>query len=208
MLVSVPRRRPISAREASESTRCVSSSPAKCSELTGLPPQVFPRFPTVVELAASAPPGQSAKPTGLFEELLQSRAEVIYQDLRQHPDKYELGVEELRAAESERKQAFDEVNRRDYQLEILSRTSQHINAILEIPIIMRTVVASAMEVASGTGLVVHRAELRAELESAIRELSGWDAATRAQRGAAGRAAASRFDWTVAAAETRRIVTSP
>jgi glycosyltransferase involved in cell wall biosynthesis len=63
-----------------------------------------------------------------------------------------------------------------------------------------------LEVASGTGLVVHRENLRPDLEAAIRELTGWDAATRAARGAEGRAAARRFDWAAAAAETRRIVT--
>lgn len=41
--------------------------------------------------------------------------------------------------------------KRDYQLEILSRTSQHINAVLEIPIIMRTLVTAAMELVDGTG---------------------------------------------------------
>ena len=64
-----------------------------------------------------------------------------------------------------------------------------------------------LEVASGTGLVVRRDRLRPELESAIRELTGWDADTRAQRGAAGQAAARRFDWRTAAAQTRRIVTT-
>lgn len=64
-----------------------------------------------------------------------------------------------------------------------------------------------LEVAGGTGLVVHRQNLRPELEAAIRELTGWDAATRRQRGYAGRAAAARFDWNVAAAQTRRIVTT-
>ncbi|MDP3209749.1 MAG: glycosyltransferase family 1 protein [Rhodoglobus sp.] len=63
-----------------------------------------------------------------------------------------------------------------------------------------------IEVAGGAGLVVHRSNLTAELQAAIRELCGWDSATRARHGAAGRAAASRFDWNTAAAETHRIVT--
>jgi len=66
------------------------------SELTGLPPVVFPTFPTVQELAASAQlasPG--TRPTGLFEELLQSRPEAIYIDILDHPEKFEDGVKEL-----------------------------------------------------------------------------------------------------------------
>ena len=44
-----------------------------------------------------------------------------------------------------RKKQEEALLKRDYQLEILSRTSQHINAILETPVIMRTLVAAAME---------------------------------------------------------------
>ncbi|MBU0606137.1 MAG: PAS domain S-box protein, partial [Candidatus Omnitrophica bacterium] len=44
-----------------------------------------------------------------------------------------------------RKAQEEELVRRDYQLEILSRTSQHINAILEVPTILRTLIAAAME---------------------------------------------------------------
>ncbi len=46
---------------------------------------------------------------------------------------------------TEKKAAEDMLTRRDYQLEILSRTSQHVNAILETGAILRTVVAAAME---------------------------------------------------------------
>ena len=46
---------------------------------------------------------------------------------------------------TERRHAEEDLMRRDYQLEILSRTSVHINAVLEIPVIMRTLIASAME---------------------------------------------------------------
>ncbi len=46
---------------------------------------------------------------------------------------------------TERRHAEEALMRRDYQLEILSRTSVHINAVLEIPVIMRTLIASAME---------------------------------------------------------------
>jgi diguanylate cyclase (GGDEF)-like protein/PAS domain S-box-containing protein len=46
---------------------------------------------------------------------------------------------------SKRKRQEEALLKRDYQLEILSRTSQHINAILEIPVIMRTLVTAAME---------------------------------------------------------------
>ena len=52
---------------------------------------------------------------------------------------------------TERKDAEEAFLRRDYQLGILSRTSQHINMILETPIIMRTLVAAAMEVVGATG---------------------------------------------------------
>ncbi|MFA6609547.1 MAG: PAS domain-containing protein [Candidatus Omnitrophota bacterium] len=46
---------------------------------------------------------------------------------------------------TERRNAEEDLMRRDYQLEILSRTSVHINAVLEVPVIMRTLIASAME---------------------------------------------------------------
>lgn len=66
------------------------------SELTGLPPVAFQKFPTVQELAASDPPASpGTRPTGLFEELLQSRPEAIYIDLLDHPEKFEDGVKEL-----------------------------------------------------------------------------------------------------------------
>ncbi len=52
---------------------------------------------------------------------------------------------------SKRKRQEGALLKRDYQLEILSRTSQHINAVLEIPIIMRTLVTAAMELVDGTG---------------------------------------------------------
>ncbi len=49
------------------------------------------------------------------------------------------------------KKAVDkEMVRRDYQLEILSRTSQHINVILEIPVILRTLITAAIELVDGT----------------------------------------------------------
>lgn len=51
---------------------------------------------------------------------------------------------------SERKKQEEELLRRDYQLEILSRTSQHINAVLDIPIILRTLVTAAIELVDGT----------------------------------------------------------
>lgn len=65
------------------------------SELTGLPPVAFPSFPTVKELATSTEATSSTRPTGLFEELLQSRPEAIYIDLLDHPEKFEDGVKEL-----------------------------------------------------------------------------------------------------------------
>lgn len=46
---------------------------------------------------------------------------------------------------SEKKTAEEMLTRRDYQLEILSRTSQHVNTTLEVGTILRTVVAAAME---------------------------------------------------------------
>ncbi|MCX5685867.1 MAG: PAS domain S-box protein [Candidatus Omnitrophica bacterium] len=53
--------------------------------------------------------------------------------------------------EEERKNAVDSILKRDYQLEILSRTSQHVNAILEEPAITRTLVAAAMELVDAAG---------------------------------------------------------
>ncbi|MDD5437213.1 MAG: PAS domain S-box protein, partial [Candidatus Omnitrophica bacterium] len=52
---------------------------------------------------------------------------------------------------SKRKRQEEAILKRDYQLEILSRTSQHINAVLEIPVIMRTLVTAAMELVAATG---------------------------------------------------------
>ena len=51
---------------------------------------------------------------------------------------------------TERKKQEEALIKRDYQLEILSRTTQHINTILEVPVIMRTVVAAAMELVVAT----------------------------------------------------------
>jgi diguanylate cyclase (GGDEF)-like protein/PAS domain S-box-containing protein len=51
----------------------------------------------------------------------------------------------------ERKKQEESLLRRDEQLEILSRTSQHLNAVLEIQIILRTLVAGAMELVGATG---------------------------------------------------------
>lgn len=51
---------------------------------------------------------------------------------------------------TERKKSEEALLKRDYQLEVLSRTSQHINTILEASVIMRTVVAAAMELVDAT----------------------------------------------------------
>jgi len=51
---------------------------------------------------------------------------------------------------TDRKNAENALLRRDYQLEVLSRTSQHINVVLEIPVIIRTLIAAAMEVVGAT----------------------------------------------------------
>lgn len=51
----------------------------------------------------------------------------------------------------ERRNAENALLRRDYQLEVLSRTSQHVNAVLEVPVIIRTLIAAAMEVVGATG---------------------------------------------------------
>ena len=51
---------------------------------------------------------------------------------------------------AERKKSENDLLRRDYQLEVLSRTTQHINSVLEVPVIMRTLVAAAMELVDGT----------------------------------------------------------
>jgi len=52
---------------------------------------------------------------------------------------------------TERKKQEEALLKRDEKLEILSRTSQHINAVLEIPTILRTLVAAAMELVGATG---------------------------------------------------------
>ncbi len=66
------------------------------SELTGLPAAAFPKFPTVGQLAVSIEESTSPnRPTGLFEELLQSRPEALYLDASDHPEKYEDGVLDL-----------------------------------------------------------------------------------------------------------------
>ena len=52
---------------------------------------------------------------------------------------------------SKRKRQEEAILKRDYQLEILSRTSQHINAVLEIPVIMRTLVTASMELVDAAG---------------------------------------------------------
>lgn len=46
---------------------------------------------------------------------------------------------------TERKAQEENLMRRDYQLEILSRTSQHINAVLEVSTILRTLTAASIE---------------------------------------------------------------
>jgi diguanylate cyclase (GGDEF)-like protein/PAS domain S-box-containing protein len=51
---------------------------------------------------------------------------------------------------TQRKKQEEDLLRRDYQLEILSRTSQHINAVLDIPVILRTLVAAAIELVDAT----------------------------------------------------------
>jgi len=50
-----------------------------------------------------------------------------------------------------RKNQEEELVRRDYQLEILSRTSQHINAVLEVPTILRTMITAAIELVDAMG---------------------------------------------------------
>jgi PAS domain S-box-containing protein len=51
---------------------------------------------------------------------------------------------------TERKKTDEDLIRRDYQLEILSRTSQHINSILDASVIMRTLIAAATELVDAT----------------------------------------------------------
>lgn len=52
---------------------------------------------------------------------------------------------------TERKITEEALMQRNYQLEILSRTSQHINTVLEVPVILRTLIGAAMELVSATG---------------------------------------------------------
>lgn len=67
------------------------------SELTALPPPVSP--PSIQELLLGTVGDRSAspssKPSGFYEELMQSRPEALYQDARSAPGKYEEGVTEL-----------------------------------------------------------------------------------------------------------------
>ena len=51
---------------------------------------------------------------------------------------------------TQRKKQEEDLLRRDYQLEILSRTSQHINAVLDVPVILRTLVTAAIELVDAT----------------------------------------------------------
>jgi len=46
---------------------------------------------------------------------------------------------------TEKRFAEEAINRRDYQLEVLTRTTQHVNAVLEVGAVLRTLVAAAME---------------------------------------------------------------
>lgn len=58
---------------------------------------------------------------------------------------------------TERKKTEVDLIRRDYQLDILSRTSQHINSILDVSVIVRTLIAAAtelVEATAGTGGLV------------------------------------------------------
>lgn len=64
------------------------------SEMQGLPPPVFQPFPTVDELVA-APPESARREVGLFEGVLGDRAEAIYVDVLEHPEKYEEGLREV-----------------------------------------------------------------------------------------------------------------
>lgn len=67
------------------------------SELRALPPPVFQPFPSLDELAAAPPEAAGPRDTGLFEGLLGSRAEAVYVDALEFPEKYEDGVKELLA---------------------------------------------------------------------------------------------------------------
>ena len=51
---------------------------------------------------------------------------------------------------TQRKKQEAELLRRDYQLEILSRTSQHINAVLDTSVILRTLIGAAIELVNAT----------------------------------------------------------
>ncbi len=52
---------------------------------------------------------------------------------------------------TERKAQEEIIFKREYQLEVLRRTSIHLNAILEIPVILRNLVASSMEIIGAEG---------------------------------------------------------
>ena len=51
---------------------------------------------------------------------------------------------------TERKRAEEAILKRSRQLQILSRATQEVNAVLEVPVIMRSLVASAMELVGAT----------------------------------------------------------
>lgn len=64
------------------------------SEMQGLPPPVFQPFPSLDELAA-APPESARREVGLFEGMLGDRAEAMYVDALEHPEKYDDGMKAL-----------------------------------------------------------------------------------------------------------------
>jgi hypothetical protein len=61
------------------------------SLLTSLPPLDFPqppKMPTFFELINAPISSEEQKPKGLFETLLDARAEVLFADAEAHPEKY------------------------------------------------------------------------------------------------------------------------
>jgi PAS domain S-box-containing protein len=109
------------------------------------------RFP-VVEAYKLGAVDYLVKP--LVPEILAAKV-AVFVELFRKTELIRRQGEELRAREREalQRRAEQEVSRRSRQLEVLSRASQQVNAVLDVGVILRTLVAAARELAeaeSGT----------------------------------------------------------
>lgn len=124
-------------------------------EITGkplselFPPSISERFNNNVKRVLES--GDSL----FFDDVVKFPEESMWLGTRLIPMKDENGkvmaVMGISRDVTERKKTLEALSRREYQLEILLRNSVHINAVLEAQVIMRNVVASAMELVGGEG---------------------------------------------------------